>query len=270
MIAWRWLVGGVPCRNEALHISTMKKLLEYICWKLIEFTRLRLAADDCSFYVLLWTCNNFIQSNGRGRWQEITDRDSHWLIDERWQSSVQYLCCRTIFGRSFIFIRFHDRGDWLPQLSWLTSLFSISQVPKRSLFLSIHVVHASLGLYPDSAICGLIWFRIATETSRKPWKLSQKCVKRHLPRLVLAIEWHHCECCTPWPSFSRSNIVLSCMHLLQKEAQADDVPGRFASTGTAPAVELLLLINLADIYIYIYVYIYELLAGHNSLVIWNG
>ena len=43
----------------------------------------------------------------------------------------------------------------------------------------------------------------------------------------------------PWPSFSRSKVVLLCI-CYKKNAQAVDVPGRFASTRTDPAVELLL------------------------------
>ena len=48
---------------------------------------------------------------------------------------------------------------------------------------------------------------------QKWWELLQKCVTWLLEKLIFAIEWHHCECCTPWPrpSFSRSNISLLCI-----------------------------------------------------------
>ena len=56
-----------------------------------------------------------------------------------------------------------------------------------------------------------------------------------------AIEWNHCEWCTPWPwpSFSRSNIFLLC-NCYKKIARAPDVPGKFASTHNVPATKLLL------------------------------
>ena len=85
--------------------------------------------------------------------------------------------------------------------------------------------------------------RFETLTSRKQWELSHKCVIGPLPRFVFAIEWHHCECCIPWPwrSFSWSNI--SCYAFAIKHAQSADVPSRFASTRTALAVELLLFLS---------------------------
>ena len=81
-----------------------------------------------------------------------------------------------------------------------------------------------------------------TFMSWKRWVLHKK--KRNtMQKLIFVIDWCYCECecCTPWPwpSFSGSTIFLLCI-LIKKIAHAADVPGRFALTCAATAVELLL------------------------------
>ena len=53
-----------------------------------------------------------------------------------------------------------------------------------------------------------------TWISRKRWLLAKSAQLWLLLRSMFAIEWDHCECCTPWhwPKFSRSNIFLQCLY----------------------------------------------------------
>ena len=77
--------------------------------------------------------------------------------------------------------------------------------------------------------------------SWKRWELVKNVQVWLLQRLIFAIEWHHCGCCTPWcwPSFLRSSF--SCYAFVINKLYRQQLhPRRFASTHTALAVELLL------------------------------
>ena len=82
--------------------------------------------------------------------------------------------------------------------------------------------------------------------SLKRREISQKCVML-LQRLMFAIEWHRCEYCTRDLGLDFQGQRLSrYAFLLLKYCTGSDVPGRFASTRIAPAVELLLFNCIVD------------------------
>ena len=60
-------------------------------------------------------------------------------------------------------------------------------------------------------------------------------------RLIFTIARNHCECCILTLTFIFKVKHLRALHLHTKCAKTANVPGRFASTHTTPAMELLLL-----------------------------